>query len=216
MILVGQLDSPFVRRVAVALNFYGIEFERTVLSVFANFEEILKINPLGKVPILELDDGDRIFDSRYILDYLEEIAGDVRKLVPTDKKAKRNVLTIDSVALGLAEKTYERGIEFTRKNPESQDQEWVARLTKQIHSALAWLEARDPAPLFLGEGVTRADITCACAFKFLSEKQPHLIGEEQYPKLKTHSAYCESLDVFSASSYSATEAAATGWKQREI
>ncbi len=50
MILVGQYDSPFVRRVAIALNYFGMEFERHVLSTFQNLDEMLAINPLGKVP----------------------------------------------------------------------------------------------------------------------------------------------------------------------
>jgi len=74
MILVGQYDSPFVRRVAVTLNRYGIGFERRVLSVFADFEAVLALDPLGKVPILELDDGMRLVDSRAILDHLDEQA----------------------------------------------------------------------------------------------------------------------------------------------
>ena len=51
MILIGRYDSPFVRRVAVALNFYGIAFERRLTSVFRDFDELLAVNPLGKVPV---------------------------------------------------------------------------------------------------------------------------------------------------------------------
>ena len=54
LILVGQFDSPFVRRVAVALNHYGLPYERNVLSVFRDFEAMLAVNPLGKVPSLIL------------------------------------------------------------------------------------------------------------------------------------------------------------------
>ena len=57
MILVGQYDSPFVRRVAIALNYFGMEFERRVLSTFQNLDEMLAINPLGKVPALILPGG---------------------------------------------------------------------------------------------------------------------------------------------------------------
>ena len=60
MILVGQYDSPFVRRVAVTMNFYRMPFERQVLSVFSDFDAMLLINPLGKVPVLQLDNGERL------------------------------------------------------------------------------------------------------------------------------------------------------------
>jgi Putative phage tail protein/Glutathione S-transferase, N-terminal domain len=57
MLLVGQLDSPFVRRVAVSMTFLALPFERDRSSVFGNFEEVSRINPLGRVPALVLDDG---------------------------------------------------------------------------------------------------------------------------------------------------------------
>ncbi|HIC28961.1 MAG TPA: glutathione S-transferase family protein, partial [Rhodospirillales bacterium] len=57
MILVGQLDSPFVRRVAVSMNIYGLPFERQVISVYADADAVRAVNPLGKVPALILDDG---------------------------------------------------------------------------------------------------------------------------------------------------------------
>lgn len=58
MILVGQYDSPFVRRVAVTLNLYGLPFGRWSFSVFKDFDAVLALNPLGKVPVLTLDDGE--------------------------------------------------------------------------------------------------------------------------------------------------------------
>ena len=82
MMLVGQFDSPFVRRVAIALHHYGHPFERQVLSVFRDFDAVLAINPMVKVPSLILDDGDTLFDSRTIIDYLDEMAPPERRLAP--------------------------------------------------------------------------------------------------------------------------------------
>ncbi|MFI4997457.1 MAG: glutathione S-transferase N-terminal domain-containing protein [Hyphomicrobiales bacterium] len=75
MVLVGQYDSPFVRRVAVTLNHYGIGFTRQVLSVFGDFDQMLTVNPLGKVPSLALEDGESLFDSRAILEELGHEGG---------------------------------------------------------------------------------------------------------------------------------------------
>ena len=111
MILVGQYDSPFVRRVAVTLNHYRMDFERCVLCVFTDFYAVLALNPLGKVRILELDDGERLVDSRAILDHLDEQARPEARLVPIALTARRAVFGVDAIALGLAEKLYERGIE---------------------------------------------------------------------------------------------------------
>ena len=94
MILIGQYDSPFVRRVAVTLHCYEVPFERRVLSVFTDFDAMLTINPLGKVPVLQLDDGERLFDSRAILDYLDSLVAPDRRLTPPGGKALRAWLRI--------------------------------------------------------------------------------------------------------------------------
>src|SRR5215475_6458760 len=144
MILIGQYDSPFVRRVAVTLHRYDLSFERRVLSVFSDFDAMLAINPLGKV--LVLDDGERLFDSRAILDYLDSLVASDRRLVPANQPDRRKVLRIDAVASGLAEKLYERAYEFARRDPIKRDPSIIARVERQIDSALLWLEGLGPSP----------------------------------------------------------------------
>ena len=68
--LVGQYDSPFLRRVAVTMHCYGIPYERDVLSVFRNADQVAEINPLIKVPVLILPNGEKVFDSQMILEVL--------------------------------------------------------------------------------------------------------------------------------------------------
>jgi glutathione S-transferase len=114
MILIGNYDSPFVRRVGVALHYYGLPFQRKVISVFKDFDEMLEMNPLGKVPALEIGKGEILTDSRIILDYLEGLVGDDRHLVPTEKVQRRAVLRIEAIALGLAETSVELRIELYR------------------------------------------------------------------------------------------------------
>jgi glutathione S-transferase len=212
MILYGQYDSPFVRRVAVTLNHYGIGFAREILSVFGDFDQMLTINPLGKVPALELEDGELLFDSRAILDYLDGLAGEERCLVPRSEPQHRAVLRADAVATGLAEKLYERGFEFARRSPEKRDLSLVERVERQIRSALGWLEAKAPSPWFFGERFTRADVTLAVALTYLKEKQPALLRAGEFPALDAHWARCEAMSIFRSSPYSATEASRSGWR----
>ncbi len=212
MILVGQFDSPFVRRVAVALNHYGLPYERNVLSVFRDFEAMLAINPLGKVPSLILEDGARLYESRAIIEYLEGIVSEARRLTPADPASRAEMLRIEAIAIGLAEKFYERGIEFGRKAPESRDAAWIARLERQIESALDWLEARAGPPWLVGDSLTRADLALTVAATFGREKQPRLIEAERFPRVTAHCRRCEALPVFAAAAYSADEAAASGWR----
>ncbi len=82
MILVGQYDSPFVRRVAVSLHVLGVAHEHDMRSVFGDFEAMRRINPLGRIPSLILDDGEILIDSAAILDWLDQSAGPGQALVP--------------------------------------------------------------------------------------------------------------------------------------
>jgi len=213
MILIGQYDSPFVRRVAVTLNIYQIEYERKVLSVFTDFEEILKINPVGKVPVLQLSTGEYLFDSRMILEYLESIAPESQRLGSPDPAIRNNCLRVEAVALGLAEKCYERGIEFARRDPDKVDVVWAERLKAQIISALNWLDSYRANPWLVGESISQADITCAVAYTFLLKKLQIEVNRGTYKILDAHNEYCEELPEFKQSPYSVDEALRSGWKK---
>lgn len=73
MILIGQYDSPFVRRVGIALTLYDLPFEHRPWSVFGDAEKLRAINPLMRVPVLVLPDGPALTDSHMILDYLDNL-----------------------------------------------------------------------------------------------------------------------------------------------
>lgn len=75
MQLIGMLDSPFVRRVAISAQLLGLPFEHRPLSVFRNFEEFRQINPAVKAPTLICEDGTVLMESSLILQYLEARAG---------------------------------------------------------------------------------------------------------------------------------------------
>jgi glutathione S-transferase len=211
MILIGQYDSPFVRRVAVTLHCYELPFVRRVLSVFTDFDAMLTINPLGKVPVLQLDDGERLFDSRAILDYLDSLVAPDRRLAPASEPARRQVLRIDAVATGLAEKLYERGYEFARRDPAKRDHAIVARVERQIDAALSWLEELAPSPWLFGNQMSRADVTAAIAFTYLIEKHRNFLERRPSPALEAHCRHCEALPQFVFAAYSASEAERSGW-----
>lgn len=212
MILVGQFDSPFVRRVAIALHHYGLPFERRVLSVFKDFDDMLSVNPLGKVPSLVLDDGETLFESRAIIDYLDGIAEPEKRLAPTEEPDRRRVLKIEAVGIGLAEKVYERGIEVGRRSPGTSDPTWCARLERQIVSAADWLEAQAPSPWFHSDGLSRADLAVAVAMQYLARVVPALDDPQIRPNLLAHRKHCEALPAFAAVQDSTEEARASGWK----
>src|SRR5260370_9846355 len=75
MILIGQYDSPFVRRVAIARRLYGLWFEARPWSTFGDGEKIAAYNPLRRVPTLVLGSGEVLIESTAILDYLDDLIG---------------------------------------------------------------------------------------------------------------------------------------------
>ena len=99
MILIGQYDSPFVRRVGIALKLYGFAFEHRPWSVFGDAQKVMGLNPLGRVPILVLDGGEVLMDSAAILDHLDALAGE-EALIPPGGPQRRDALRIITVATG--------------------------------------------------------------------------------------------------------------------
>jgi glutathione S-transferase len=91
MMLIGMVDSPYVRRVAVTLHYYSLPFEHRDWSVGRDFERIRRFNPLGRLPTLVLDDGTSLVESAAILDYLDELVGPERALLPGAGPVRRAV-----------------------------------------------------------------------------------------------------------------------------
>ena len=200
MTLIGQYDSPFVRRVAVTMTLYGMAFERDLLSVYGNFEELMKFNPLGRVPALRLDDGEVIVDSQMILDHLDLQAGPERALTPSSGAARRAVLRRMTMALGAVEKAIALRGELYRRREGSQDETVTTRMETQIASSLRWLEEQAPSPWF-NDTMQQDDISTAVVVTFLVNKPPYLFDAERYPRLAALRATAESLPAFQAAPY---------------
>ena len=139
MILIGQFDSPFVRRVGIALTLYGLPFEHRPWSAFGDAEKIRVYNPLARVPTLVLDDGEVLIESHCILDYLDSLVPADRALFPTAEPARREALKIAALASGLGDKAVSLFYE-TRLHREVSEV-WAGRCRAQIAAVLAVLEA---------------------------------------------------------------------------
>jgi glutathione S-transferase len=198
MLLIGQYDSPYVRRVAVSLHLLGTPFERSPLSVFGDFDAMRRLNPLGRVPALVLDHGEVLVDSGAILDHLDELAGPGRALLPPSGPLRRRALQVMALATGASDKAagivYERG----GRAPEKVDEAWLGRLRVQLQGALDALEQRRPDPWFLGERFGQADVTVATMVAYLRLALPELVAPERVPALARHADACERLPAFEA------------------
>ncbi|HEX4861486.1 MAG TPA: glutathione S-transferase [Rhizomicrobium sp.] len=181
MILVGQYDSPYARRVAISLRVLGIAYEHDTRSVFGDFASMLKTNPLGRIPSLVLDDSTVLIDSAAILDWIDESVGPARALLPPSGTARREALQRIALASGAVDKigggaNYERLIRPERYRwPE-----WIERTTTQGLGAVAAMERLAwPADAPLDQ----AQITTGCALDYIRVTAPDLMPDGRYPNL---------------------------------
>lgn len=177
LVLYGRYASPFVRRVAVTLRLYGIEYQHTPLMPFGPDKvELARFNPIGRVPALRLDDGEMLIDSAAILDYLDGLAGPDRSLTPASGPARRRVLTLLAVALGANEKLVAALYERHFRPREAWHQPWLAACDKQVRDGFTWLDAAHAGPWFTGVEMTQADITVAVFWLFGRAKRPRFFA----------------------------------------
>ena len=197
MILIGQYDSPFVRRVAIALRLYGLPFEHRPWSTFGEGDKIAPYNPLRRVPTLVLDGGEALIESTAILDYLDELAGPEKAVIAARGPERRHALKICALATGLGDKSV--SLLYERVLRKDQSKIWVERCEDQIGGVLDVLEKQRAAiatPYWFGTRIGHADIAVACVLRFTAEAHPDLFSAARHPALAAHAARCEALPVF--------------------
>ena len=138
MILIGQFDSSFVRRVAIALKFYGLPFEHRPWSIFSDKEKVRPLNPLMRVPTLVLDDEDVLFDSHLIITHLETLVPPERSLWPPAEPDRHRAFKVAALATGVADKGV--SLFYEQQLHKEISPLWVERCRAQIAGALSMLE----------------------------------------------------------------------------
>lgn len=194
MLLVGMLDSPYVRRAAVTGSSLGLAFEHRSVSVFRHMEAFRAINPLIKAPTLLADDGVVITDSSLIIQHMEDLAG--RSLRPAAPRARSRDLSLTGIGIVAADKAV--AVEYERKRPEARRHEpWWERITAQLHSALDLLdEAARRGELGSPPELRPADIAAAIAWGFCRFVIPDVAPAERWPALAAQARACEERDIF--------------------
>ena len=199
MILIGQYDSPFVRRVAIALVHCGLPFEHRPWSVWGNAAQIAEHNPLIRVPTLLLDDGSVLVESFSILDSIDELVGPERALLPAAGLERRDGLRVASLSTGICDKAV--SLLYSSLDLITASKVWVDRCQQQILATFGVLEAERAARstrYWLGASLSHADIAFACAFRFTSEAHAGLFDLSQFARLAAHAEVCEALPEFRA------------------
>jgi len=199
MKLIGMLDSPYVRRVAISLQLLGLHFEHQSLSVFRGFDEFRQTNPVVKAPTLVCADGTVLMDSTLILDYAQALARP-RSLLPHEVPALQHELRLIGLALAACEKAvqivYERGL----RPAEKLHQPWVDRVTGQLLAAFGALETelQQRSLTATTSALTQGGISTAVAWEFTQQTLPGVVPEVAHPALVAFSAQAEALPAFRA------------------
>jgi len=166
MKLVTSLTSPYGRKVRVVLAEKKIPFQLQVENPWSPDSPVPSFNPLGKVPVLVLEDGVSVFDSRVIVEYLDHVSP-VAHLIPSDLKSRMIVRGVEALADGVSDAAVAVYLEKKRA-PEQQSSDWLLLQEKTLFRGLEALsEALGEKPWYLGNSMTLADIACGCMLGYL-------------------------------------------------
>jgi glutathione S-transferase len=194
MILVGQYDSPYVRRVAVSLRVLGFDYQHDTRSVFGDFEAMRKVNPLGRIPSLILDEGDVLIDSAAILDWLDHTVGPERALLPHGGPERRDALRLIALATGAIDKIGAAAYERLIRPSAYRWPEWIERCRAQGLGAIVAL-AGEPWP---DAPLNQTQITTACMLRYVQMADPEIVARGRHPTLDALLARCEARPEFQA------------------
>lgn len=200
MRLIGMLDSPYVRRVAVSMKLMGLSFEHEPLSVFRHFGAFAEVNPIVKAPSLVTDEGVVLMDSTLILQHLELLAAPERRLTPRSLAQNARSQRFVGLALAASEKAVAIVYEQNLRPEEKQHEPWLERVQGQMFAAFDLIETEiaDPAAWFVEARPMQADVTVAVAWRFTRFVLPDLVWPRAHPKLEAFSARAEALPEFSS------------------
>lgn len=202
MKLIGMLDSPYVRRVAISLQCLGLRFEHEPLSVFRNFEQFQRINPVVKAPTLVCDDGRVLMESALIIEYAQRLASP-RTLMPEGLEDFVQAQRVIGLALVACEKSVQILYERDLRPSDKRHEPWLERVSGQLLAAYAALEqeiVRRP-PVVTSAAITQDTISTTVAWQFTQQLLPGIVPTATCPALAALSAQAEALPEFKAAPY---------------
>jgi glutathione S-transferase len=182
MKLYGSHTSPFARKVRIVLLEKRIECELVATDVGPVDHPALVFNPLGKVPVLVLDDGTPVYDSAVIVEYIDTVTP-VGRLIPDDARPRMLVKRWEALADGLMDAAV-LVLQEGRRTPERQSSAWVERQIGKVNRALAQLEHDLGERAYCcGESFTLADAAVGSALFYLDFRFPDWAWRSGHPGL---------------------------------
>lgn len=201
MRLIGNYLSPYVRRVAVSLHILKMPFELEELFVFKAPEVVRRHNPLVRIPVLVLDDGERLVDSNAILDEMDQMAGPGLCLTPIGGPQRRLVVQTTAIAFACAEKVQWAFYEGRVRPAEKVHKPWIKHNENQVLGGFEHLEklasgVKADGWLAGTPKISQADVTTAVAYTFAKTARPELDLVTPFPQLSRFVERCEALSSF--------------------
>ena len=185
MKLIGSLTSPYVRKVRVVMAEKRLDFQLVLEDVWGQ-DDILKSNPLGKVPCLVMEGGEAVFDSRVIVEYLDTLSP-VGKLMPPTGRERIEVRTWEALGDGLMDAAILARLEATwsGRSSEQRSAAWIERQMSRVQTALkAMSQGLGEKPFCGGNHFSLADVATGCALGYLDFRFAHIGWRSDYPNLQ--------------------------------
>jgi glutathione S-transferase len=195
--LVGMLDSPFVRRVAITLRRYEMPYTNLPLMTIGHAEQFAAYSPLKRAPALVLPSGEALFDSHLILQHLDELAAPELVMMPWARDERLLCRQVLGITAGIADKAVSAVYEKAFHPAEQRSARLLQRIEGQLRDALAWLEQRAPATEFLfGARLSHADVLLGTALCFAREAALEMFDMGPFPRVRAWYGRLEQLDEF--------------------
>ncbi|MEW6120484.1 MAG: glutathione S-transferase C-terminal domain-containing protein [Pseudomonadota bacterium] len=201
MKLVTSLTSPYGRKARIVLLEKKLPFQLQAENPWLPDSPVPSLNPLGKVPVLVLEDGVSVFDSRVIVEYLDPLSP-VAHLIPREPKSRMVVRGVEALADGVTDAAVAVYLERKRA-PELRSADWMTLQEKTLFRGLeALAEALGEKPWYFGNSMTLADIACGCMLGYLGLRFPEIDWRSAHPnlaklydKLMTRPSFKETVPV---------------------
>ena len=181
--LIASRTSPFARKVRIVLAEKKVECQMLEMSAWDAGNPMHAYNPLGKLPVLILDDGTQIYDSRVIVEYVD-LVSPVSRLIPEPARQRIAVKKWEALADGVCDAA--AAIVVERRRPSHlQSDEWIDRQRRKISEGVAELSRELGERTWChGESCSLADIATGCALGYLDLRHAELDWREAYPNLE--------------------------------
>jgi len=183
MKLIGSLGSPYVRKARITLAEKKIDYKLVLEDVWSADTAIQDFNPLGKVPCLVMEDGEAVFDSRVICEYVDMLSP-VGKLIPPSGRERVEVRCWEALADGILDATIAIRLEGLQRTPEQRSDAWIERQRRKIDAGLtAMAQGLGGNAWCAGNRYTLADIAVGCTLGYLDFRMPEIDWRDPHPNL---------------------------------